>query len=488
MAVRCTFAVVLALAAAVAPAFADKLDAESRKWLETVGAIVLPQEAKTYGQLKDRAERAEFERIFWARRDTDIRTPDNEAQQTFLARKAEADRRFAIAGQVGSATGCGRLFILLGEPDALRDDAMGAVLGSPGNAMNQVMSGVERSSANEVTRLPDRQPQVWVYKDRRDITFAGGEVKVAVDGRCAVLPVVNANLDRIAAGRIVNPGLAYKVTTGRITRLADLLPKPTPAQELLASGRREIGIEVQVAFARAEGATAVIGLVRAEAAGLSPRDPEGKRARALVIVAHAIGEDGRIGAVDERSVAAPVQDEEAVLASYRLFLRPGRYTLHSGVLDPRTGKGGVTSRAIEVPNLGGPDLSAGTLLVVKDLAEGARSDPADPLDAFVLGSLRLVPRFANTFTRGEAAHFVYGVSGSADQGTGRSDLTISLSLLEGSRVVAETPAQSFAEAHVFTSVGPVVLNFEPGTYTARLKVKDRVADKDLTIAETFVVR
>jgi len=134
MAVRCTFAVVLALAAAVAPAFADKLDAESRKWLETVGAIILPQEANTYGQLKGRAE----------------------------------------------------------------------------------------------------------------------------------------------------------------------------------------------------GATAVIRLVRAEAAGLSARDPEGKRAGALVIVAHAIGEDGRIGAVDERSVAAPVQDEEAILESYRLFLRPGRYTLHSG--------------------------------------------------------------------------------------------------------------------------------------------------------------
>ena len=488
MAVRCTFAVVLALAAAVAPAFADKLDAESRKWLETVGAIVLPQEAKTYGQLKDRAERAEFERIFWARRDPDIRTPDNEAQQAFLARKAEADRRFAIAGQVGSATGCGRLFILLGEPDALRDDAMGAVLGSPGNAMNQVMSGVERSSANELTRLPDRQPQFWVYKDRRDISFAGGEVKVAVDGRCAILPVVGANLERIAAGRIANPGLAYKLTSGRITRLADLVPKPTPAQNLLASGRQEVGVAAQAVFARAEGATAVIGLVRADASALSLLDAGGRKAALVTVAAHAVVDDGRVVAVDERSVTAPVQSDGAVLASFRLFLRPGRYTLRSGLLDGKSGKGGVTSHAIAVPDLGGADLSAGTLLVVREVAEGASADPADPLDAFVLGSLKLVPRFGNIFTRGEAATFVYGVSGSADEGTGRSDLTISLSLLEGSRVVAETPAQSFAEAHVFTSVRPVVLNFEPGTYSARLKVKDRVADKDLTIAETFVVR
>lgn len=488
MAVRRTFAVVLAWAAAVTPALADKLDAESRKWLEAVGAIILPQEAKIYGQLKDRAERAEFERIFWARRDPDIRTPDNEAQPTLLARRAEADRRFAVAGQAGSATGCGRLFILLGEPDAVRDEAMGAVLGAPGSAFNQVKSGVERSSANEVTRLPDRQPQVWVYKDRHDVTFAGGEVKVAVDGRCAVLPVVNANLDRIAAGRIVNPGLAYKVASGRITRLAELMPKPTPAQELLATGRREIGIGVQVAFARAEGATAVIGLVRAETAGLSRRDAEEKGAGALVIVAHAVGEDGRIGAVDERLVTAPVPDEEAVLGSYRLFLRPGRYTLRSGVLDPKSGKGGVNSQAIEVPDLGGPDLSAGTLMVVKDLAEGARSDPADPLDAFVLGSLRLVPRFANAFTRGEAAHFVYGVNGSVDETTGKSNLTTSLSLLKRGTVVAETPPQSFTETHVLTSVGPVDLTFDPGGYTARLKVTDALAHKELTVDAPFTIR
>jgi hypothetical protein len=370
----------------------------------------------------------------------------------------------------------------------VRDNAMGAMLGVPGGGASQARSGVERSSANEVTELPARSPQVWVYRDRRDVVFTGGEAKFVVDGRCGIPPVVNVSLDRTSAGRILNPGLAYKVSGGRLTRLADLMPKPTPAQQLIESGRKDFAVDGQAAFVRAEGSTVVIGLARVLGADLSPRGQVSTKAALVTIVAHAVADDGQIAAVDERTVTVAPDDPGAVLLSYRLFLRPGHYTLRYGVLDPKTGRGASGSEAIDVPDLAGPDLSAATLLVVKDVVLGATGNAADPLDAFVLGGLKLEPRFQNAFMRGETAHFFYGVNGSTDDTTGKSDLTTSFSILKGAQLVADTPKQAFADAHVVTSVGPVALAFEPGAYTARLKVRDNRTQKEMTVDQGFTIQ
>jgi hypothetical protein len=298
--------------------------------------------------------------------------------------------------------------------------------------------------------------------------------------------LVSANLERIAASRILNPGLTYKVTDGRLVRLADLLPKPTPAQELLKSGRQDFPVSGQFSYYRAEGPTAVIGLIHADAAGLAVKDAGGAKAADVTVAAQAVTEDGRVAAVDERKISLPVGDEGA-LAAYRLFLRPGRYTLSYGVLDGKTGKGATASSPIEVPDLNGPDLSAGSLLVVQDVVEGATANPVDPLGAYVLGSLKLVPRFGNTFARSENAHFFYNVSSSVDL-NGKANLTVGLSLLKGSKLVASTPSQSYTDPHVVTSVGPVPLSFEPGSYTARLKVKDNLTQKEATVDQTFVIQ
>jgi GWxTD domain-containing protein len=113
-------AVFLFVALAAARTAGAGIDKESQKWLEDVTAIILPEEAKIYGQLKDRTERIEFEKIFWARRDPEPGTAENEFQKTFLTRKVQADERFKRPGLAGSATGCGRMLILMGEPDSIR--------------------------------------------------------------------------------------------------------------------------------------------------------------------------------------------------------------------------------------------------------------------------------------------------------------------------------------------------------------------------------
>src|SRR5258706_11707423 len=107
----------LALAVAVlslAPAAARAgLDKEDKKWMDEVRPLMLPDEEKTFRDLKDKADRVEFQKIFWARRDPEVDTPDNEYQEKYNAERAEVDRQFRVAGQNGSATDCGRVYLLL---------------------------------------------------------------------------------------------------------------------------------------------------------------------------------------------------------------------------------------------------------------------------------------------------------------------------------------------------------------------------------------
>ena len=138
------------LAALALPAAADKLDKESKKWLEEVAPIILPEEKQTYGELKDRGERTEFEKIFWARRDPDLETPVNEYRTgEFDKRRAEADEKFKVGGK-GSQTDCGRIYILLGPPEEVKQ---------------REGSGV-------------RKPETWSYNQ--------GKAKIDLDETCRI--------------------------------------------------------------------------------------------------------------------------------------------------------------------------------------------------------------------------------------------------------------------------------------------------------------
>ena len=153
------FAILMALA--VLPpglAAAQKLDKDDKKWLDDVRPIVLGQEEKIYKGLKDKSDRLEFQQIFWARRDPDLATPENEFQVEYLQARAAADQKYRVAGSVGSNTDCGRTFILLGKADEVQDDAAG----SPGYLA----------------------PQTWTYRDRPGQTFQGGKAVIAFDPEC----------------------------------------------------------------------------------------------------------------------------------------------------------------------------------------------------------------------------------------------------------------------------------------------------------------
>jgi GWxTD domain-containing protein len=463
----------LALAVAVlslapAAARADKPDKEDKKWLEEVKPIMLPDEEKTFRDLKDKSERAEFQKIFWARRDPDLDTPDNEYQAVYNAERAEVDRQFRVAGQAGSATDCGRVYLLLGKPDEMKQD---------------------KQSGDQPSLRP---PEVWTYRDRPGQTFAGGQVQIAFERDCQ-LPQgarLGEQLNKVAESKIARPNLSFKKgPDGKLIKLVDQLPKPSPAQALLKAPRQDFPVTTQNAMMlrSPEGATYVAGLVRA--AGV-PRE-EGAKMQPVNVVVQAVDAQGRTSAQKERLVNGEFAADGSVMASYGMTLRPGKYTLNVAVLDPKSGKGSVAAIPVEVPDLSEGELDVMPLVLLQNIEEGgATPDPKDPMSDFVLGTNRLTPSFDNVFSKAGSMSVIGAVYNAAkDPATGKASVNWGFSILKDGKPVAKTEDQVVETDVASPSIGPVPLaSFAPGKYVVQLRVKDNVTKKDYTKEAPFEVK
>jgi GWxTD domain-containing protein len=456
--------------AAPGVARAQKLEKEDKAFLDGVRPILLPDEEKVFRGLKDKADRAEFQKIFWARRDPDLETPLNEYQTEYLAAKAEADRQLKVLGRDGSATDCGRVLILLGKPDETKKDQAGE---SPGV----------------------RPAETWTYRDRPHQTFQGGKALISFDPECKAPPGVADQLNRVAESKIVHPNIDYRVKDGRLTKLVDLLPKPSPAQTLLKEPRQDFALAAQAAFVKAQdGSSALVGLVRGEVAGVAVADPAGKKGSKVMVAAQAVSEDGKVAAFAEDARIADVAADGSFVASFRMALKPGKYTLKAGALDEKTGKGSLATLPIEVPDFNNGNFSMATLMIIRnvdDLPEGAPEDNLHPYGAFLLGHARLIPFFGGNLSTKDAPSFFYQfydlkvnpLSGKAD---GVAALTV---LKDGKTPVAKAPEQPFDQPIGGTVVGPVPLEkYQPGHYVVQLKFSDKVAGTEKVQEVPFEIK
>ena len=243
---------------------AADMDKNAKKWVETVRPIILPEEEKAYKSLKNNNDAAEFQKIFWARRDPNLDTPENEYQAEYQKLAAEVDQKYKTAGRVGTLTDCGRLHVLLGAPDNVKKETSGDVA--------------------------FRAPEVWTYKDRPGMTFVGGQMEIGLDGTC-MLPSGNRfgdQLNRIAEFKVVQTNLSYKYDgKGSLVKLVDLLPKPTPVQALLKTPRADFPLEAKslLEIRSQDGASVfVAGLIQGDATGLTVSESGGKKVAKVVVL------------------------------------------------------------------------------------------------------------------------------------------------------------------------------------------------------------
>jgi GWxTD domain-containing protein len=461
----------LALLALATPALAQKLDKDDKKWLDDVRPILPSDEEKQFKDLKEKADRLEFQKIFWARRDPDLATPENEFQQQYLKDRAEADQQFRVSTQSGSNTDCGRVFLLLGKPDEVQKD--------------------------ESSSITQRSAETWIYDEKPGRPVAG-KTAIAFDPECRGTATLGAQLDRVAAGKVVHLSIDYrKDKDGHIVKLADQLPKDTKARALFKTPREEFPIAAQVAYLKvADGSTALIGLVRGDASGLAVVDAGGAKVVNVSVAASVIGEDGTEAGWVEQTMNAPVGPDGAFLGSFKMGLKPGKYTLKAGAVDVKGGKASLASAPIDVPNLARVEAaadgsthavpSAASLLLLRDVEEiavGASVDPAHPLAAYSLPQARLIPLFGTTLRKADQLSIFYQVYDLTVGPAGKSDALATVAILrDGKTPVARTQNPIDSPNGIGGSViGPVPLTgYEAGKYVVQLKVTDKLSKKDIT--------
>ena len=463
---RVPLALALGLGLLPAPARADKPSKEEKAWADAVAPLMLQEEEKRYKELKDKVDRAEFQKIFWARRDPELETPANEYEPEYRKAAAEADRRYSVRGKKGSQTDCGRAFVLLGEPAEAKKDTS-----------RELEAGT-------------RAPESWTYKGAQ---FQGGQAVIAFDAECMGGASLRQQFDRLAVGKIKHPNLEYRTgADGKLVKLQDQLPKPSPMQALLKSPRQDFTVAAQPSFVGVVGGggTALLGLVRADAASLAAADQGGKKVVHVTVGAQALDAEGKAAAFDEREEAGTLQGDGSVLVSYRMVLKPGKYTVRSGVLE-KAGKGAVAEMPVEVPDLASGELLAQIMLLrnVEDIPEST-VDPNHPMSGFAMAKARLEPYFGTTLSKSDPLNIFFQYYGAKlDEATGNGSVIVNVSLLRGVRPVANAPEQPFEAAVGGSIVGPIPMdNYPPGTYTARVRVNDTVGKKEVVKEINFELK
>jgi GWxTD domain-containing protein len=478
----------VAFAGPVPRAEAAKLDKAAETWLKQVHLFILPEEESLFRELPSAADRKEFERIFWARRDPDPRTPVNELEEAVKKARRRADELFTVpGGEKGSYTGCGQVLALLGEP-----------LERTGREVSA------RFSAAPYMQEGALQPETWTYRSRPGdaVTFTGGELRIDFDSACRFAEGgrVLEDLQRVAASLVVRPELGYeRKADGHLVPLESLHPAAgADARALLASARADfpVAVEPRLILRTQTGEAYAAGLLRADLGGAGSGASPGAAPAPDRIAAAVVDEAGAVGAVAERAVRPAKGPDGSEVASWGLTLKPGQQTLHVAL---KAGdRAAVAPVTIDVPDFNAPGLKTSTLLVYPDTAPASpaasgAAAPADPEDAYAaltLGSVRLQPRFDDVFTGADqlsAVCVLYG--GATDPATGKASLKARYSFVKDGRAVARGDEEAFATPMAVASVGPVPLSsFGKGHYTVRLEIRDEVAGRTETREAPFEIR
>ena len=440
-----------------AAAVAQKLDKDAKKWLEEVRPIILPDEEKTYRELKDKADREEFQKIFWAQRDANPETPQNEFQEAYLRSKAEADVQFRVGGTRGSETDCGRVFILLGKPDGMKSEPVG-----------------------ETPML--RPPETWTYRDRPGQTFDGGEAKISFQGNCE-LPQGNRlgdQLHKVAASKIRNTNLGYKQgADGKLVRLDDQKPKPSPTQTLLKTPRQDfpLAVERKMFMRPTSGNTYVAFTIQAPPGTVTPSK--------VIVSAVAAEAGGAMTPTPDREISGAAAPDGSFTGSLGMTLVPGTYDVTVALFDPASGKGSVANVPVTVADPASTDVALSTV-ALKGIQEGATPKATDPLHAFTFGTTIFEP--GNVYATSDSLLLLSFLYGGVKDEAGKTSVSMSMAISRDGKTVGKLDDEKFGTPSSPT-IGPIPLaSYKPGMYTVDVKVKDNVGKKEVTDRITFEVR
>ncbi len=396
----------------------DVLDEEEKTLYFDLGYVLTPDEQSDFEALDDDGRRHYRDR-YWAKRDPDPRTAENERLLEHYVRVAYS--RIEFGQRKWPWDDRGMFYVRYGEPDLrigwgqpyaedLVEDPIFSgrrrdfeeELGLPRNAVG----GAENARA-----WAARTPERWVYFDRGiDLHFTD--------------PVMNGRFS-VAGDR----------TRLMVERMEEKLPTISVEEEQIA---RINPLESVVTFRAAEGRTAIeyAFALLPEEFGVF-RSPTGVYAE-LDIGVQLYTPDWKpvVGAseTDRRVETVPqiqVRGIPLFVDTTRLEANPGSYLLATMLLDPGTGARATVEEAIEVPDYSGTELMVSDILP----AAGIREVGPGRIGRFIRGELEVLPLPGASLQADQSLFVYYEIYNLTKDDIGATDYQVRYAVYE---VVEET--------------------------------------------------
>jgi GWxTD domain-containing protein len=500
-----------------------ELETPFRKWLqEDVSYIITDEERATFKRLSTDEEREQFIEQFWLRRDPTPDTIENEFKEEHYRRIAYANEHYA-SGIPGWKTDRGRIYITYGPPDENESHPSGGSYERP----------MEEGGGTTSTYPFEKWRYRYIEGVGTDVNIEfvdpsmSGEYRMTMDPseKDALLYVPNAGLtmyeqmgltsknDRFNRSDGTHLGIGNEPTTqnmGEFNRLEQYanLQKPPAIKfrdlEAVVNTRityNLLPVKVHADYIRMTESTVLTRVtVQLENKDLQFQQKDGVSKALVNMYARITSMSRRPVNVWEEPVVieVPAEMTEQTLKrnsiySHAVFLAPGAYRLNVVVKDVTGGTMNNFEMPLHVPRFEEDKLASSTLILA-DLIEKVPTRNIGT-GQFVIGDSKVRPRLNDTFRQDEKMGiYVQFYNFQANDKTGKPEGSIGYEIVRnGSNkkvldLNEEVNSLPGAAAQQVTVEKLLTLqSLEPGQYTLKMTVTDRLRNQTLTPSATFTV-
>lgn len=493
-----------------------------RKWLnEDVAYIITDEERKAFQRFETDEEREQFIEQFWLRRDPTPDTTENEYKEEHYRRIAYSNERYA-SGIPGWKTDRGRIYITFGPPDEIESHPSGGTYQRPW----------EEGGGTTSTYPFEKWRYRWIEGIGTDVniefvdTTMTGEYRMTMDPseKDALLMVPGAGLTMMEQLGMANKNDRFSRTDG--TRLGTgnqplparmqqferlqqyaLLQKPPQVKfkDLEAQVNSRIIYNLLPMEARADFFPATASTVMTNVTLQFNRKDlqfkhEEEMSKAVVNIY------GRITSMTRRvvnvfedvvTVDVPVALLQQAAAGKSIYqksvpLPPGMYRLNVVAKDIVGGNMVNYEMPLNVPRMDEDKLFASSLV----LADVLEKVPTRSIGTgqFVIGTSKVRPRMGDKFARDEKMGIYMKLFNfMADEKTGKPSGQVEYEIVknsDNSKVLEFTEDISGLEGSASQLTIEKLLPLqalEPGQYTLRLKITDKLKNESLTQQAHFSI-
>ncbi len=501
-----------------------ELETPYRKWLEEdVVYIITDEERRAFKNLQTDEEREQFIEQFWLRRDPTPDTMENEYKEEHYRRIAYANERFA-SGIPGWKTDRGRIYITFGPPDEIESRPSGGTYERPweeGGGTTSVYP-FEKWRYRYLEGVGMQTDIVIEFVDKS----MTGEYRMTMDPseKDALLMVPGAGLTLMEQMGLADKADRFNRTDGtrlgvgnqplparmnqfeRLQQFADLQKAPKiKFRDLEAQVNSRILYNLLPMQARADFfPTTSSTVLTSITLQFNRKDlqfkQEGELSKAIVnIYARITSMTRRVVNVFEDVVsidvpASMLQEAAQGVSIYQksIPLPPGMYRLNVVAKDVVGGNMNNYEMALNVPRMEEDVLFASSLV----LADVLEKVPTRSIGTgqFVIGTSKVRPRMNETFRRNEKMGIYMKLYNfQPDEATGKPQGEITYEIVreaDNKPVLEFTEEAEALEGSASQATIEKLLplaNFEPGKYTLKVKVADKLKKTSLTQSAQFTV-